>query len=55
MFQQLEMLSELYLGKARLFVVLGQKLRYYAKAKGNLVNTLDAAFEHVETVSECLS
>ena len=44
MLQQLEILSELDLGQVRLVVKLGQKLGHYAKLKGNLVNTLDAAF-----------
>ena len=44
MLQQLEMLSELYLGQVRLVVILGRKLGHYAELKGYLVNTLDAAF-----------
>ena len=44
MLQQLEILSELYLGQVRLVVILGQKQGHYDKLKGNLVNTLDVAF-----------
>ena len=44
MLQQLDILSELYSGQVRLVVILGQKLAHYAKLKGYLVNTLDAAF-----------
>ena len=44
MLQQLEIESELYLGQVRLVVILGKKLGHYAKLKGNLVNTIIAAF-----------
>ena len=44
MLQQIDILSELYLGQVIIVVILDQKLGHYAKLNGNLVNTLDAAF-----------
>ena len=57
MLQQLEILSELYLGQVKLVDILGPKLGLYAKLKGNLVNTLYAAFLTWScwNYSECLS
>ena len=45
MLQQLDILSELYLGQGRLVGIFDGKLGYNAKLNGYLVNTLDAEFE----------